>query len=272
MTITTIQGDVPGKTVAIFCGVHGNERAGILAIEKLRDSLEIDAGTVHLVITNEPAIEQNVRLVNKNLNRIFIPGSAIETYEDEIARDLMELLNTCDGLLDFHSYNDNVPNRTVFAITEKNSLDIARRLNVSKILTGFDAFQPGSTDGYMIQRGKIGICVELGSSQLAEEMAGVGVTIARQFLAAMGLVDAELSKQPKEEMEVRIMYRKHTDDFRFYSDYKTFDAVPAGTVVAHDGVMDVTSCEDAIILFPREDGPTGVEAFLLAEEIHHCDS
>ena len=70
--IITITGAEPGPTVAIFAGVHGNERAGVYALEALIPRLTITRGTLYLVFANPAAIEANVRMVNKNLNRCFL--------------------------------------------------------------------------------------------------------------------------------------------------------------------------------------------------------
>ncbi|MEK9177440.1 MAG: succinylglutamate desuccinylase/aspartoacylase family protein, partial [Patescibacteria group bacterium] len=98
-------GKAPGKTLAVFGGMHGNERVGVRAIEHLVSTLSVLRGTVHLVYANPPAIEKNVRLVDANLNRLFDRGIKGDTYEYARALELMDLLDSCDALLDIHSYN-----------------------------------------------------------------------------------------------------------------------------------------------------------------------
>ena len=143
-------GTRPGTTVAIFCGVHGNERAGILTMDRLVNELEVAAGTVYLVYANPPAIEKNERLVNANLNRLFLrKGSPSGTYEHRRAAELMDLLDGCDALLDLHSYPAPLaPAEAVpFAICEPPCFPIAARFDVPVVVSGFTAAESGSSLG-----------------------------------------------------------------------------------------------------------------------------
>lgn len=65
------EGALPGKTVAVFGGVHGNEGAGIHAVRNAHKTLEIKRGVVYFVEANPLAIQNNVRAINKNLNVAF---------------------------------------------------------------------------------------------------------------------------------------------------------------------------------------------------------
>ena len=90
--IIKMTASLPGPTVAIFAGVHGNETVGVLALQELIPKLKLIKGTLYLAFANVPAIEQNVRLVNKNLNRCLFAGNDGTTYEDQRARELMTVL------------------------------------------------------------------------------------------------------------------------------------------------------------------------------------
>lgn len=268
-TIKTINGNNPGKTIAIFSGIHGNEKAGILAVQKLKETLKIQNGTVHLVEVNEPAIQENTRMINKNLNRLFTrKKDKNETYEDTYAKELMDLLDTCDALLDLHSYNDEEENRTIFAITDTHCIDLAKNLDVTKVITGFKYLEEGGSDDYMNIQGKIGICVELGSVNISEEMSQTGIRIAKQFLNYFDIIqEAPESKTEKVILNAKTLYRKNTDEFAFTKEYKTFDIIPEGTVFATDGLLTLQTKEESTILFPRTKYAIGIEAFILAEKI-----
>ncbi len=81
-TIIKKTSENPGKIIAIFCGVHGNERAGIIAAEKALQELVITAGTVYFVFANPRAIEIGKRFVEKNLNRCFYHGQSGDANRD----------------------------------------------------------------------------------------------------------------------------------------------------------------------------------------------
>ena len=131
----------PGKTLAIFGGVHGNERVGVDAVRWAAEHIEPEHGTVYFVEANPEAIEKGVRLIGKNLNRCFLPGNDGNAPEDVRARELMALLDECDALLDIHSSNSR--EATPFIICEEDGLAIAETLDFPIVSTGWDALEPG---------------------------------------------------------------------------------------------------------------------------------
>ena len=274
-------GPLPGKTVAIFCGVHGNERAGIMAVDRLLDELVLISGTVYFVYANPPAIEQNVRLVDVNLNRLFVrTEGASSLYEHQRAAELMDLLDECDALLDLHSYRAPLllERATPFAICEAPSMNVARLFDVPFVINGFSDTQDGGSDGYMYRNGKIGICVELGALECPEAFVELGMETVRRFLAAFGCIEgssegsAVASFEPTDsavrlqtQLHLTKMHKKTLEPFTFAQDFRSFDRINAGELIATEGASSIFAVEDAYILFPNANDPIGIEAFLLAQ-------
>lgn len=265
--VTKKEGALPGKTVAVFCGVHGNERVGVNAVREAAKNLSIARGTLYLVEANPPAIEANVRAVGKNLNRCFLKDNSSDTPEDVRARELMTLLDKCDALLDIHSSNseDAVP----FAICERNALPIATTLPFSIISFGWDAIEPGGADGYMYQSGKIGICIECGSSFNADAHQHLAEESIRVFLQHFDMLPStkQMAKVSHRYIQVHTMGIKHTEDFSFAKIYKDFEALPSGKIFATDGNTTYTAGESDCIIFPRPNTAIGDEAFILGRDI-----
>ena len=130
--IVKLTSDIPGPTVALFAGSHGNERAGIYALEKLLPTLTPTKGTIYIAFTNPPAIAANERMITKNMNRCFIANNQGDSYEDKRARELMNVLDDCDALLDLHMFYDK---GKPFAICEENALQVAKLFDVAIIST-----------------------------------------------------------------------------------------------------------------------------------------
>ena len=63
--IIEIDSGKPGKKVAIFGGIHGNEKAGIKTIDYLKENLELKNGTVFLVYGNPEAKKKMKDLLKK---------------------------------------------------------------------------------------------------------------------------------------------------------------------------------------------------------------
>ncbi len=265
---TIINGKQNGPTVAIFAGVHGNEKVGLFVIDYLKKSLKLKKGTVNLVIANFPAVEKNVRQINKNLNRNIFYHNKILSYEDSLANDLIRILDTSDALLDLHSFNEE--NNDPFIICEPNSNEIALKLGFKYIVNGMNNISPGSTDGYMYKNNKIGICLELGSSNNYREYIELGIKTVFQFLKQFDLIDEteQIFSKKSQILNVYSIYKRRGNNFNFIKPLKTFDYLEEGFVFATDDkVLLKVEKANSYILFPRQNNPIGVEAFALAEKL-----
>lgn len=259
-SIYIFKGQNPGKTVAIFAGIHGNEKAGVLAMEQVVKNFTLDAGTAYFVFANPLAIEKNVRFVERNLNRRFYTYNRGKTLEDKRARELMKLLNSCDALLDLHGYNsaEDEP----FIITNHPDHPLVQRLDFPVVVTGFGALSKGATDGYMEKCGKVGLCLECGSNYFPEKYVPLAVKSIYSFLRYHGLLPA--TNEPvikKHVFQLEKIVKKQTSEFSFDRPYRNFDALTPGQVFARDGQKQYKAGENMFILFPRPDQLIGHEAF-----------
>lgn len=268
--IITKKGRQSGPTLAIFAGVHGNEKTGVHVLDYLDKHIELDRGCLNLVYANLPALEKNIRFENKNLNRLFLKDIPVETYENTIANELMILLDGCDALLDLHAYHQPKGESMPFAICEENSFDIVTGMNIPYTLSGLHKFQRGSTDQYMFFNNKVGICLELGSLHKADEYIDLGINAALHMLNYFNMITHKKPEEPSctpHHLEASEFYIKKHTSFVFLDTYTTFDYIPQGALIARDGDITITTQHDAHILFPRQDTPIGTEAYILAHKI-----
>lgn len=264
-SIVRISGSKPGATVAVFAGVHGNEKAGVMALEQAVKEIKIEAGTAYFVFANPPAIAANTRMIKKNLNRLFLAGNKGRSWEDRRAQELMKLLDSCDALLDLHGYNS--PEDTPFAITDGPGLEVARIFDVDKIVVGIDPIVPGGTDGYMLKAGKIGICLECGSNSRPEQYVDLAEKSVYQFLKYHGLIESKVPSSQKKQQVFKVvsMVKKQTADFAFDKPYANFDALTPGRVFATDGPTKYIAKKNQSIIFPRPDTKIGQDVFTVIE-------
>lgn len=264
-TIITRTGPQPGKTLAVFAGVHGNETVGIAALERVAHSVTLTAGTVHFVIANPPAVEKNIRQTEKNLNRCFIPGNTGIALEDKLARMLMPLLDGCDALLDLHS--SNTPGSPPFIIAEPEAHDLARQLDFEILSWGWDAIEPGATDGYLHRQGKPALCLECGSVDDPAAHVELAARSIYQFLQHFGAIEQQVAPAAHKQnlIEVIKIGIQQTDDFSFTRTFKDFDPLPSGIVFAHDGKITYTAGENECIIFPRDNKKPGDEVFIIGK-------
>ena len=142
-----IRGNVGGSTVIITAGVHGNERASVIAANKLvrllkTDSLQLHIGTLIIVpIVNQAAYKKRVRGV-PDLNRTF-PRNVNNKARHPLSAALFRLAVDLkpDWYIDLHEanglskLNPSVLGQTFIANPGNHAVPtikrIARRMNRS---------------------------------------------------------------------------------------------------------------------------------------------
>ncbi len=112
--ISIINGAKPGPVLVLTAGVHGAEYPPILALQRLRATIDPGdlAGTLVLVhVANMPSYLKRTIYYSpvdgKNLNRVF-PGKADGTLSERIAFTLTrDIIDRADALVDIHCGDAN---------------------------------------------------------------------------------------------------------------------------------------------------------------------
>ena len=255
-------GKHPGKTVAVFAGIHGNEKVGILTLKKIIKEITITSGTVYFVFANPLAIRANKRFIHVNLNRIFSRDCTGKSFEYKRAHKLMDILDTCDALLDIHSYNSEKGNQ--FAISEKRGYKVLKHMDFPIIGSGFSKLGFG-TDYYMEKEKKIGICIECGTTNRYKKFLPLAEQSVYQFLQYFGCIDicVKYSKVTQKYVQVQRMLHKKTSQFSFTKEYRDFEMLPTGRPFATDGDIVHTAKQGECILFPRPQVKVGEEVCII---------
>lgn len=264
--IIQIKSNKPGPTLAIFAGVHGNETAGVFALQELLPKLTLTKGSLFIAFANPPAIEADVRMITKNLNRCFLKENDGTDYEDARARELMKVLDGCDALLDLHMFydEDGLP----FVICEPSALELAKIFDVDIISTNWTEVEPGGTDGYMFTNGKIGICVECGPIAKATEYTEFAKRTIYQFLSYFDMTD----KKPTDSSKLKRIIRadkavyKTSADFHLLPNFKNFERLNEGQTIAREHDQTFTAKAGDCIIFPHYSARVGEEAYILGTE------
>lgn len=263
-TIIKKVGKEPGKTVAVFCGVHGNEKAGVYAVTNILKNIKIKRGIVYFVYANPEAIRKNVRLVRKNLNRCFLQNNQGTLTEDMRARRLMKILDKCDGLLDLHA--SNVEKATPFVICEKHSYDLARIFDVNIVSSGWFKIEPGSTAGYISKKeGTLSLGIECGYAGESEKNMQLAKKCILQFLQFFGSINKKVNfgKRKQKIINVARAIKKQTDNFSFTKKWKDFDRLKEGEIIAYDSKKKYMAGKNECIIFANAGKKIGEEAFII---------
>ena len=265
--IIKITGKAKGATSIVLVGVHGDEKCGIAALEKILPTLAIERGTVLFGYGNPRAITANKRYAEANLNRMFCDENLTpkekDSYEYKRAQFLKNYLNKADALLDIHA--SSVPGSKAFVICEANAKEIVKFFPINFAVSGFDKVEPGGTDHYMNSKGKIGICLECGymkdsqTTQLAE--AGIFA-----FLKARGHLNNNLISNKQAYIQMFKKYFAKTDKFVLSKPFENFEVIESNQLIGIDGQEEIKAPKKSLILFAHNGEKVGEEVFLLGEE------
>jgi uncharacterized protein len=113
--ISILRGRQPGPTLALVAGTHGSEVAPIIALQRVRQTIDAAndlRGTLILVhVANMPSFVHRTIYRNpwdqKNLNRVY-PGKPNGTVTERIAHAITtQIIDNADYLVDMHAGDGN---------------------------------------------------------------------------------------------------------------------------------------------------------------------
>jgi len=268
-----LKGQKPGPKSVVFAGIHGNEVCGVKAFYEIVPNIKLDSGEVYFVFGNPKAIQKNTRFTEFNINRAFretkfYNAKIKKTYEYKRAQFLKKFLDKSEVLLDIHSTTN--PGSKPFIISEKNSKNITPYFTKKFVreVRGFGDIEPGATEDYMNNRGKIGITVECGQHNDPKSIEIAKNTISA-FLTACGhIVSKKINtKNTRPVFEVQSLYLTKSETFSLKKQFVDFSPIKKGTVIGTDGTQVVKSERDGIIVFAHNCKGVEQEAYILGKKV-----
>ncbi len=229
--------------IAIVGGIHGDEPCGVHAVEHLvEDDPRVDR-PVKLIIANEPAVEKDVRYVERDLNRVFPTGEDPEpigdSYEERLAVDLLEELRGC-LVLAMHSTQSHPQPFAIVDDPDDEEVEICVRLPVAA------AVESGAFSRGRLLAATRAIEVECGY-QGSDMAADNAVEIAWSFLRATGVLPNE--PPPRELPYYRLVrqipkseavdYEVYAENFRPVARGQPYAAVDGRPLLADEAFVPV---------------------------------
>ncbi len=286
-----------GPTLVVIGGLHGNEPAGVAAIERVMADLERlrppIRGRVIAMRGNRRALQRNVRFIDRDLNRGWDTPSVarvldgdLRTVEDEEQRELLlAFAPHIEGakrpvmFLDLHSTSGPAVPFACGADVLRNRRALFS-LGIPVVL-GLEEVIEGSMLGWLCDLGHAGISVE-GGSHFEPPTTENHVAVIWLVMLAEGMVDAESipALEVKRERlrtaaasEARVLEIVHReviregDPFEMEPGWSSFDAVARGQIVATGRDGPIASPCDGLMLLPRYQGQ-GEDGFFVARPVH----
>ncbi len=299
--IGRIDGNTPGPVLVCVAGMHGNEPAGVEALERVLDTLTVEAyrieGTFVAVRGNQAALAEQVRFVDNDLNRHWTrerigrvtldrdPDPSVSEDADllqlhDLISDLLDQASGESYVLDLHTTSGRSAPFGTVGDTMRNRR-FAMQLPLPLIM-GLEEHLEGTMLEFFNDRGHVTLGFEGGphkdASSVDRTEAAVWLALEAAGMlpdprAATRLADARaflsrLSRNLPRVLEVR---HRHfvgpKDQFTMRPGYASFQEVAENEHLADDETGPVIAPETGIILMPLYQ-PAGDDGFFITREFN----
>jgi succinylglutamate desuccinylase len=293
-----------GALIIAIGAMHGNEPAGVRALQTLFQMLENEPlhnpafsfkGKIIGLIGNVQAYERKVRYIEKDLNRQFLTenieklkGIPPQYFED---LELIELLQTIENeintykpkkliVLDLHTTSADGGIFTIVSDNEE-SIAVASELH-APVVKGFIQGVGGTTIHYFKTENMgvptIALSFEAGQHDdpLSEKRTIAWLVNALRATDCVQHEDVETrheeilrgysDKLPKVVQLIGSYRITHEDNFKMMPNYKNFQGIKKGETLATDKNGDIKASEDCLILMPLYQAQ-GQDGFFLVKEV-----
>jgi len=294
--INKIEGNPQGPTIVFFAGIHGNEPAGVLALEQELKKLEkykhLIEGTIYGICGNLKALEAKRRYIEEDLNRIWEANHLNSLHEKQslnpeeqeqalVFELLQDILNTEKApfyFIDFHTTSS----KTIPFITI-NDATINRKFSglfPVPIVLGIEEHLNGPLLSYINELGYVSLGFESGQHDEKEAVENAIAFIHLTLLFAGSTSTAHFPEQYiyfnqlkkaaagiRDVFEVIDLYSiKKNENFEMQPGFKSFQKIEKEVVLATSDLIPIQSNYKGRIFMPlyqRE----GKEGFFIIKKI-----
>lgn len=303
--IGSYEGEEHGPLLICIGAMHGNEPAGVKALDLIFKMIEVEPitnadfcykGKIVGVMGNLQAFTENKRYINKDLNRQFVEGKIQELFkQDENSlngedKELVELIKTIRNeidtykpeklyILDLHTTSSI---GGIFSITtnDRESIEIATNLH-APVVKGFLTGIQGTTLHYFKEENTgiptVAVTFESGQHEepLSINRAIAAVTNCMRIIGSVRAEDVEnrhdslLIEFSKDLPQVSKLIERHAivpeDHFKMRPNFANFQRLKKGECIADDKNGPIKVDKDCLLLMPLYQAQ-GEEGFFLIKE------
>lgn len=286
-----------GPTLLVLAGIHGNEPAGVVAVQRVLAELQQHEtavrGRILALAGNLPGLTAGTRYLARDLNRGWLPAAiaalqardpATDSAEDAQQRELLarfdEVVRTARGpvvFLDLHTSSADGPPFLCLADTMDNR-DLALATGVPIIL-GIEETIDGASLEWFTGKGIVAIAAEGGRHQHPDTV-GNHEALLWSVLAHLGMVEASKVQAERHRAHlaratagvppiVEIVHRHAItaeDRFVMAPGYVNFQRVRKGDLLATDARGEIRAEQDCRMLLPLYQA-LGDDGYFLARPV-----
>ncbi len=296
--IGSVRGSLPGPTLLILGGIHGNEPAGVLAAQRVLPRLQERKadlrGEVVLLRGNTRALKRTVRYLDADLNRQWTSENLrLSEYGDSGCLKVSELLEQRELLvalreavgrargevyfLDLHTTSAHGKPFATVGDTLRNRR-FALQFPVTIVL-GLEEQIEGTLLEYINNLGAITMGFEAGQHEAMtsidhHEAVIWNATFATENFRREDVADfvglqsvLKLAGGGRRVVEVRYRHAiSAADDFQMEPGFRNFQPVRRGQVLAKDRRSEIRARETGLILLPLYQ-KLGDDGFFLGRDV-----
>jgi len=293
--IRKIQGDEEGPTIIFFSGIHGNETAGVFALNEVLNLLNSNKinirGTIYAISGNLKALELCQRYIENDLNRLWTKPNIealknknnfnIEEQEQiELYHLLQNILNTNKPpfyFIDLHTTSG----KTLPFITINDALINRKfsKLFPVPIVLGIEEYLNGPLLSYINEKGYLSLGFESGQhyelAAIKNSISFVNLTLVFSGVIKKEDIDFNLhfnrlkiaSKNKTHFFEIIYLHKiKAKETFKMQQGFNNFQSINKKTVLAMSDNTVVKSKYKAKIFMPLYQAK-GSEGFFIIKNI-----
>lgn len=278
--IGEVIGSEKGPTMVVFIGIHGNEKAGVLAAEKILGRIRKEnfffKGNVHFILGNISALNQDVRFRDADLNRIWTSEKMNELQGDSFLMDsetqeqiqiyalLRHIIGSERGpfyFLDLHTTSS--PSVPFITISDSlNNRKFASYFPVPVVL-GIEEYLEGPLLTFINDHGYIALGFEGGQHTDPESVVNCEYFVWKSLVHS-GCIDREqvvdFDKYKKHfaslccnHMFFEITYRyalSNGQDFEMRPDFENFETIQKNQLLAFSKGLEIRAEQKGRIFMP----------------------
>ena len=245
----------PDKKIVILGAVHGNEIGGIAIQSHLMKLIAenpkaFERLEITFLIGHPDAVAQNIRFIDKDLNRSF-GSKGFDTTEGRRAKELEALILNADELIDLHQTVQ--PSVTPFFITAFHlpSLVMIERFNSELPIVSYkgEFSSEGLTAGQFAQHhGISAVTIETGSLGYHEDQIAATVPL---MLRALGDQGGKISPKIYERIYTWDQTFTREQAGELLPGLSNFSTISAGQAIAQKDGHFLRSQRECLSLFPK---------------------
>jgi succinylglutamate desuccinylase len=291
--IGRITSEKPGPTLVFFGGIHGNEPAGVLALEEVFSKIyngeaTLECGTLIAIRGNLPALARKQRFLKHDLNRLWGRNrlqEALEKPPEECSPEERELAVLYKGVheilvqhsppfyfIDLHTTSS----RTLPFITINDSI-INRRFSELfpvPVILGIEEYLDGPLLSYINELGYMALGFESGQHDDPQAVSNAVdfIWLALSFSGAVSILPQQkehfnrLRKAALGDHHFYEIFYRHklpeVHSFEMEEGFWSFQALPKGTLLATEEGLPVEMEKKGILFMPLYQ-KQGEEGFFL---------